>query len=180
MSGAAGSLAHVMMPWATALIAVVVMEYWAAFLHQRVWHGRLWWIHRTHHAPRASPFEANDWLSALHAPVAIVLIVGGSWARPGLVHDLAVGFGGGMTAFGALYVLVHDGLVHERLPVGVLRRLPVLRVIARAHRLHHRAGGGPPYGLLFGLRELRRSPGGGRRRRDRPPTGARPRAPGRG
>jgi beta-carotene 3-hydroxylase len=179
MSGA-WSPVHGLAPWASALLAVVAMEYWAAFLHRRVWHGPLWWIHRTHHAPRSGAFEANDWLSALHAPVAMVLIVVGSRARPGLGHDLAVGFGGGMTAFGALYVLVHDGLVHGRLPVKALERIHLLRLIARAHRLHHRAGGGPPYGLLFGTRELRRSPVALRRRRGRPSTGARPTAPGRG
>jgi beta-carotene 3-hydroxylase len=62
-----------------------------------------------------------------------------------------------MTAFGAAYLVVHDGLVHGRLPVRALLRLAPLRAIVRAHEEHHRGRGGAPYGLLFGPWELRRN-----------------------
>lgn len=141
---------------AVAAVTVGAMDVWAAVLHRRFWHGPLWSIHRSHHAPRAGVFEKNDALSTLHAPIAIALILWGCGAG-GVERSIAFAVGVGMTVFGALYVLIHDGLVHRRLPVGVLLRVPVLRAIVRAHEEHHRGAGGVPYGILFGPWELRRA-----------------------
>jgi beta-carotene 3-hydroxylase len=102
-------------------------------------------------------FEANDALSALHAPLAILAILFGCRGPVGVARELAFGVGLGMSVFGLAYVVVHDGLVHRRLPVAWLARVPYLRDVARAHRIHH-AGvyGGPPYGLFFGPLDLAR------------------------
>ena len=67
---------------AVAAVTVGAMDVWAAVLHRRFWHGPLWSIHRSHHAPRAGVFEKNDALSTLHAPIAIALILWGA-ARAG-------------------------------------------------------------------------------------------------
>ncbi len=145
----------------TAIVIAVAMDFWSALLHGRAWHRWLWAVHRSHHSAREGRFEANDALSALHAPLAIALILFGCAGPPGVGRELAFGVGVGMTAFGLAYVVVHDGLVHRRLPVRALLRVPYLsdylREVARAHRVHH-AGvrGGPPYGFFFGRRELAR------------------------
>lgn len=106
--------------------------------------------------------ERNDALSVLHAPMAIVFILYGCAGPAGPLREIVFGVGAGMTAFGVAYVIVHDGLVHARLPVGFLLRVPLvrgpLREVVRAHRQHHAAApGGPPYGLFFGPRELRKA-----------------------
>ncbi len=168
---------HPLLEGAIAIAVAAAMDFWAAFLHRRFWHGPLWWIHRTHHAPRAGRFERNDVLSTLHAPIAVALIVLGSRRPPGWLRDMQLGVGYGMTLFGALYLLLHDGLVHRRLPVSALLRVPALRAIVRAHRLHHRAGGGPPYGILFGRWESRRAARTPRRAPGRTPSAPPPRAP---
>jgi beta-carotene 3-hydroxylase len=142
-----------------ALFVAIAMDLWAALLHRRAWHGWLWTVHRSHHVQRrnGAHFEANDALSMLHAPVAITLILVGCCAAPGVAREVAFGVGAGMSFFGVAYLVVHDGLVHGRLPVAWLRRLPYLRKVARAHRVHHAGGaGGPPYGLFFGPWELAR------------------------
>ncbi|MGK3967008.1 sterol desaturase family protein [Sorangium sp. So ce118] len=133
----------------TALAAFAAMEGWAALLHGKVWHHALWSIHRSHHARRRGRFERNDALSFLHAPVAVVLILYGCMGAPGFLREAAFGFGLGMTAFGFAYVLVHDGLVHRRLPVSGLARVPYLARVRDAHRVHHSTGGAP-YGLFLG------------------------------
>ncbi|WP_437928433.1 beta-carotene hydroxylase [Sorangium sp. So ce291] len=133
----------------TALAAFAAMEGWAALLHGKVWHHALWSIHRSHHARRRGLFERNDALSFLHAPVAVALILYGCMGAPGFLREAAFGFGLGMTAFGAAYVLVHDGLVHRRLPVSGLARVPYLARVRDAHRVHHSTGGAP-YGLFLG------------------------------
>ena len=170
---------HVAVTCVVALVVTAAMDLWAAFLHGFAWHGVLWAIHRTHHAPRRGRFERNDALSGLHAPIAVVLIIGGSRAHAGLLRDAALGVGAGMTAFGALYLLIHDGLVHARLPVQRLATLPVLRAIVAAHREHHRCGRAP-YGILFGPWELalsrrrRRAASTRRSRRPTPPRSGTP------
>jgi beta-carotene 3-hydroxylase len=140
-----------------ALVVAPLMDRWAAFLHGRVWHGWLYPVHRTHHDPRraGSRLEANDALSAIHAPIAMVLIIGACRAAPSVGREVAFGVGVGMTLFGGAYFIVHDGLVHGRLPVSFLLRVRYFRSVARCHRVHHRGSAqGAPYGLFFGKREL--------------------------
>ncbi len=139
---------------AMALIVAAAMEPWARVLHGRVWHHRLWGVHRSHHEPRAGRLERNDALSFLHAPIAAGLVVTGCQLH-GLTSAILVGMGVGMTLFGVGYVIVHDGFVHGRMPVRALSRFRFLRRVRGAHLAHHRTGG-PPYGLFLGPRELMR------------------------
>ena len=136
---------------AAALITFVAMEFWARWIHARIWHGVLYSMHHSHHSPRGW-FEWNDILSASHAPVSIALILYGCW-YPGIVPTVGFGVGVGMAAFGVAYIVVHDGIVHGRLPVAFLRKVPALEAIRRAHRIHH-ADGLAPYGLFLGPQEL--------------------------
>ena len=128
-----------------ALVVAILMDRWAAFLHQHVWHRQLWHWHAPHHRG-ASGLNRNDVLSASHAPIAIVLVVGGGHFQ-GVLADLSLGAGLGMTAFGAAYVLVHDGFVHGRLPLAFLGRVPYFQRVRSAHRRHHE-GGGAPYAFF--------------------------------
>jgi beta-carotene 3-hydroxylase len=141
--------------WApVALVVAAAMEPWAMLLHGRVWHHRLWFIHRSHHRARRGRFEHNDALSALHAPMAIALILYGCAATPGALREVVFGAGVGMTLFGLAYVIVHDGLVHGRLPVGRLAKIPYFARVRDAHRIHHDRGGRAPFGLFLGPYEL--------------------------
>jgi beta-carotene 3-hydroxylase len=156
---------------AVGLPAACAMEPWAALLHGRAWHGPLWPVHRSHHAPRRGRFERNDALSATHAPVAMALVLYGCLGAPGLAREAAFGAGLGMTLFGLAYVLVHDGLVHGRLPVSWLLRFRYLRRVRGAHLVHHRTGGAP-FGLFLGPWTLRRRHRAARERATRPPQRA--------
>ncbi len=141
-----------------ALVAAVAMEPWASWLHDRLWHGPLWSIHRTHHAPRRPGLERNDALALFHAPIAMALILYGCLAPASLGADVAFGVGLGMTLFAVAYVLVHDGVVHGRLPVRRLIAIAYVRRVVRAHRAHHRnVCHGHPFGLFFGPWELARA-----------------------
>ncbi|HEU4405853.1 MAG TPA: beta-carotene hydroxylase [Polyangiaceae bacterium] len=141
--------------WAlSALCAITSMEAWAAFLHGRVWHALLWPLHKSHHRRRRGRFEANDLLSATHAPIALALILYGCVGPPSALRDLAYGWGIGMSAFGLLYFTFHDGLVHGRLPVQGLLRFRLVRLWYEAHLVHHRRGRAP-YGFFYVPRPLR-------------------------
>ena len=135
------------MTWMLAAVAgAVATELWAGLIHGSGWHGPLWFMHRSHHHPKG-PLEANDALSFSHAPIAIVLIVYGCEAAPGFLTDAAFGFGLGMTFFGLSYLLVHDGFVHGRLPMGWLARFDYFRKVRAWHRVHHSTGE-VPYGFF--------------------------------
>ena len=134
----------------TMLVVALAMDGWAAFLHRFVWHGILWSIHRSHHEPRRGKFERNDFLSALHAPAAIALILYGCRAQPSVLREVVFGVGLGMTLFGLSYALVHDGFSHRRAPVRFLRRFPYLRAVAKAHAIHHQGRHGQaPFGFFL-------------------------------
>ena len=143
---------------AVALVVALAMEPWARILHGQVWHQSLWRVHRSHHSHRKGRFETNDALSATHAPIAALLIMIGCNMH-GWPAAAAIGVGAGMTVFGIAYVVVHDGLVHGRLPVAFLARVAWLRRVRDAHRVHH-ARGAEPYGFFLGPHELTRAPHG--------------------
>ncbi len=39
--------------------------------------------------------------------------------------------------FGMAYMFVHDGLVHQRFPVGPVADVPYLQKVAAAHQVHY-------------------------------------------
>jgi len=84
------------------------MEGVAYLTHKYLMHGPLWFLHRSHHVPHAGFFERNDLFGLLFALPSIALIDAGvrtgSWMLP---------VGLGMTAYGALYFLFHDVVVHH-------------------------------------------------------------------
>jgi beta-carotene 3-hydroxylase len=138
---------------AVGLPLALLMEPWAAFLHGRIWHGWGWFWHRSHHVPKTGYFEANDLFALFHALPAIALILYGCVGPAGLGRELCFGVGLGLTAFGWSYAIVHDGLVHGRLPVQFLLRWRYFRRIVAAHKVHHERGE-EPFGLFRGPAEL--------------------------
>lgn len=162
---------------ACAVVAACAMEPWARLLHGKVWHGLLWGVHESHHAPRTGRFERNDVLSGLHAPIAMVLVIVGCQLVPGTLGAAMIGTGTGMTLFGLAYLVVHDGLVHKRLPVGFLAKHPYFKRVRAAHLVHH-SKGGVPYGLFRGPEELRASKRRALASRPAAPSAPTPAAPG--
>ena len=131
----------------------MAMEPWSRIIHGNVWHKRLWNVHHSHHEVPRSGFEWNDLLAMSHAPISMALIIYGCEASPSLGREIAFGVGLGMAAFGALYLTFHDGVCHERFPVGFLRKWKWVERLRKAHLTHHHTDG-PPYGLFLGHGEL--------------------------
>lgn len=143
--------------WLVAVPVACAMELWAMLLHGRLWHGVLWWGHESHHRPREGRLERNDIFAVFHASIAIFLIIFGLESHLGAPSTVMTAWGIGMTAFGMSYFVVHDGYIHERLPVGFLDRFAYMRRVRKAHLAHHAPQwDGPPFGLFLGPWELRR------------------------
>lgn len=70
------------------------------------------------------------------AGVAIVLIALGTQG----MHPLEW-IGAGMTGYGLLYFIVHDGLVHNRWPWRWVPRAGYVKRLYQAHLMHHAVSG---------------------------------------
>lgn len=118
------------------LATVILMEIVAALSHKYIMHGWGWGWHLSHHEPHESKFELND----LYAVVFALLSIGLIWLGVNGVWPLQW-IGAGMTTYGALYFMVHDGLVHQRLPFRYIPRKGYLKRLYMAHRMHHAVRG---------------------------------------
>jgi beta-carotene 3-hydroxylase len=146
------SPAVLVMPCALVAVGFVAMEPITYALHRWVMHGAGWWLHESHHRTHhrrarggvRAGLERNDAFPVIIGTLVCALLFAGfnvpalSWLVPVSV---------GVTLYGVVYAVVHDGAIHDRFPVpGPFRR--VTRPLAEAHRLHHLYGE-EPYGMLL-------------------------------
>ncbi|MGE3282598.1 MAG: sterol desaturase family protein [Alphaproteobacteria bacterium] len=122
---------HVVIAAAIVLATIAAMEYVAMAVHRHVMHGWGWGWHRSHHQKRRRGLEKNDLYAVVFAMPALLLTAAASPAGP------AYWCGIGVALYGLLYAIVHDGLVHRRLPVHLQVRHRYVRRLVQAHRLHH-------------------------------------------
>lgn len=108
------------------------MEFAAWFLHKFVMHGVLWSLHRDHHEPHNRFFQKNDLFALFFAiPSFFMILFGGLFAAP-----LWAAAGYGIMAYGLVYFLVHEAIIHRRF--RFLRgRGAYFRALIVAHRQHH-------------------------------------------
>lgn len=121
-----------LLPLALVAATVAAMEIVAALVHRHVMHGRGWGWHKSHHSPRTGLFEKNDLYALVFAGISLLFftLFAALWPPFWWV-------GVGMVVYGLLYALLHDGLVHRRLPLGRTPRSLYLKHLVQAHRLHH-------------------------------------------
>ena len=133
-----------MNPGLVAAAAFVSMEAVSYATHRWVMHGFAIGWHRSHHAPPTAGLERNDRFPLCFSVVGVALFAGASGGLP-VLWPIAVG----VTAYGIAYLIVHEVVIHRRLPIAV----PVGRYLGwlrEGHRDHH-VGGGEPYGMLLPL-----------------------------
>lgn len=139
------------------ILTVAAMEGIAYLSHRYIMHGFGWGWHRSHHEPHDDAFEANDLYAVCFAGIAIALFALGSAFVP-VLFWVAVG----VTIYGVLYFVVHDGLVHQRWPFRHKPKHPYLKRLVQAHRLHHAVEGregAVSFGFLYAppVADLRRT-----------------------
>jgi beta-carotene 3-hydroxylase len=116
------------------LATVAAMEGFAYVMHRWVMHGPGWFLHASHHAPRAGTWELNDLYAAIFALPSILLILGGAQLGWGAWATWA---GAGIAGYGAIYFGFHDVIVHRRIGHRHVPRSAYMKRIVQAHRLHH-------------------------------------------
>jgi beta-carotene 3-hydroxylase len=114
------------------LLSFAMMEGVAYATHKYVMHGFLWSLHESHHRPREGWFELNDLFAFYFAMPSILFIwIGVNFSEPFLY------IGCGMTAYGAMYFIFHDGIVHKRMGFRYKGKNPYMKRIIHAHWVHH-------------------------------------------
>lgn len=116
------------------VLTVMAMEVVAYVMHRWVMHGPGWFLHASHHAPRTGNWELNDWYFVIFATPSITLLFGNAFFG---FPAWGAWVGGGIAAYGAIYLGFHDVIVHRRLETGYVPRSRYMKRIVQAHRLHH-------------------------------------------
>ena len=129
------------------LVATVVgMEVFAWAAHKYIMHGWGWGWHRDHHESHDGVLERNDLYAVVFSVIVIAMFAaGGRWSP--LLWWVAMG----ISVYGVIYALVHDGLVHQRFMRWVPRKGYAKRLV-QAHKLHHATvgkEGGVSFGFIF-------------------------------
>jgi len=132
-----------------AIIAIVVaavagMELFAWWAHKYIMHGWGWAWHRDHHEPHDNMLEKNDLFAVVFGTIVFFMFLVGYFVSAALWWTAF-----GITLYGLIYTLIHDGLVHQRFFKWVPKRGYAKRLV-QAHKLHH-ATIGKEGGVSFGF-----------------------------
>ncbi|PTR00822.1 beta-carotene 3-hydroxylase [Mucilaginibacter yixingensis] len=114
-----------------ATIAGMEAISWA--MHKYLFHGPLWFIHKTHHGHGKGWFELNDLFSILFAGIALWLM----WLGH-LSLDHRFWLGTGISIYGIIYFIFHDWFIHNRFKAFRSNNRYLL-AIRRAHKIHHKS-----------------------------------------
>jgi beta-carotene 3-hydroxylase len=142
----------VAVPILIVIATFLAMEWVAWASHKYVMHGFGWAWHRDHHEPHDNLLEKNDLFGVVGAAMSISMFALGSpLVLGGSAWPPATWIGIGILAYGIVYTLVHDGLVHQRYFKWVPRSGYAKRLV-QAHKLHHATigkEGGVSFGFVF-------------------------------
>ena len=124
----------------------LLMEFVAWAVHKYIMHGFLWLLHKDHHVVnKENVFQKNDYFFLIFAIPSIILIMIG--------HDnLTIGFfiGIGIALYGLAYFLIHEVIIHRRLPPPSKTKSKYIKAIRKAHKVHHK-NRGKHNGVNFGM-----------------------------
>jgi beta-carotene 3-hydroxylase len=130
-----------------ALATLLAMEFAVTLFHKHVMHGIGWGWHKSHHEPRKQArWEKNDLYAVVFSIATVLLFVLGGMHAP--LWWVALG----ISVYGLLYGILHDVLVHRRLPLAWQPKNRYIQHLKRAHHLHHAVktrDGGVSYGFLY-------------------------------
>lgn len=131
---------------AIVLAALIGMEFFAWYAHKYIMHGWGWAWHRDHHEPHDNKLEKNDLFAVVFGTIVFLMFWIGYY-----VSDALWWAAFGITLYGVIYTLVHDGLVHQRYFRWVPKKGYAKRLV-QAHKLHHATigkEGGVSFGFVF-------------------------------
>jgi beta-carotene 3-hydroxylase len=124
---------HFFINIALIVATVMCMELISWVMHKYLFHGPLWFIHKTHHQERHSFLELNDIFSIGFAALALWLM----WIGH-ISLDYLFWIGTGISIYGTIYFIFHDWFIHNRFKAFKSNN-HYLKAIRRAHKIHHKS-----------------------------------------
>ena len=119
------------------LSTFIAMEFVAWATHKYVMHGFLWNLHKDHHVvDKNKVLQKNDYFFLIFAIPSIILIF----------------IGLGILFYGIAYFVVHEIIIHRRLPPPKKTKSRYIKAIRKAHKIHHKNLGkhdGVNFGMLI-------------------------------
>lgn len=130
------------------IITFFFMEFVAWATHKYVMHGFLWYLHKDHHVVnKDNKFQKNDFFFLIFAiPSMILIFIGYEY------DNLSLFIGLGIALYGFGYFIVHEIIIHQRLPFLKRSNNAYVRSIRMAHKIHHKnlgKYGGTSFGMLI-------------------------------
>ncbi len=140
-----------LIPISIIIATIISMEILSWAIHKYLFHGPLWFIHKTHHQQRHGFFELNDIFSFGFGALALTLI----WlGHTSLNYQFWIG--AGISIYGIIYFIFHDWFIHNRFKAFKSENR-YLKGIRRAHKIHHKTTekeGSEEFGLLVASRKF--------------------------
>jgi len=128
------------------LATICLMECISWCIHKYLFHGPLWFIHKSHHQPKHSLLEWNDIFAIFFAGLSLYLMY-----IDRVANSYVFFIGVGISAYGCIYFVIHDWLIHQRVRAFRIKNRYILK-LRKAHKIHHKNLGrenGRAFGLLF-------------------------------
>ena len=124
------------------------MEFVAWAVHKYIMHGFLWKLHQDHHVVNKEKiFQKNDYFFLIFAVPSIILIFIG---HENLTNGFFIGIG--IALYGLAYFLIHEIIIHRRIPPPKKTKSKYIKAIRKAHKIHHKNRGkynGVKFGMLI-------------------------------
>lgn len=132
---------------------LITMESLSWLIHKYLFHGPLWFLHKSHHQKSHAFLEWNDLFAILFAAISLYLMY---IDRNDFGYRFYIGLG--ISVYGLIYFVIHDWFVHRRFKTFKSNN-KYLTSIRKAHKIHHKNQGkteGKAFGLLFVKKDLLR------------------------
>ena len=111
-----------------------IMEFISWATHKYVMHGFLWILHEDHHkVDRNKIFQKNDYFFLIFAIPSFLLILFGSDKL-----DFKFFIGIGIALYGLAYFIIHEIIIHQRIPFLKNTKIKYFRILRKAHKIHHK------------------------------------------
>ena len=137
---------NIAIPTLIVIATFLLMEIIAWAVHKYIMHGFLWTLHKDHHVVNKEKiFQKNDYFFLIFAVPSIILIFIG-------YENFKNGFfiGIGIALYGLAYFLIHEIIIHRRLPPPSKTKSKYIKAIRKAHKVHHK-NQGKYHGVNFGM-----------------------------
>ena len=132
----------------TVISTFFFMEFVAWFTHKYIMHGFLWFLHKDHHQVDPNKkLQKNDLFFLIFALPSIILFYIG-------YEDFQLSFfiGLGILLYGLAYFIVHEVIIHRRIPPPAKTNNQYIKAVRKAHKIHHKNLGkynGKNFGMLI-------------------------------